>query len=89
LAHLFCELHVRLCRVGLVHDAVFEVPLTQEEPADALGLTAVHINRTLQRLRNEGLIEYGGGTLTIVQSVRLCKAAGFDPDYLHAGSLSE
>jgi CRP-like cAMP-binding protein len=89
LAHLFCELHVRLCRVGLVRENVFDVPLTQEELADALGLTSVHTNRVLQRLRREGLIELEHGILTIQDSSGLCKVAGFDPRYLHAGPLSD
>lgn len=83
LAHLFCELHARLQRVGLVRHDTFDVPLTQEDLADALGLTPVHVNRVLQRLRKERLIELRGGVLTILDSGRLCHAAGFDPSYLH------
>lgn len=82
-AHLFCELHVRLKNVGLVEDDCFDLPLTQEVLADALGLTPVHVNRVLQRLRQEELISLHGGALTILDAARLRKAAGFNPNYLH------
>ena len=52
-AHLMCELQVRLDAVGLAGDGFFPWPLTQDDLADTLGLTAVHVNRTLQRLRAE------------------------------------
>ena len=68
---------------AFVRDDIFDVPLTQEDLADALGLTPVHVNRMLQRLRKERLIEFRGGTLTILDSRRLCDAAGFNPSYLH------
>lgn len=82
-AHLLCELHVRMKMVGLVEADRFNLPLTQEVIADATGLTAVHTNRTLQRLRRENLIELGGGMLTVLDVARLQQAAGFDPSYLH------
>lgn len=83
LAHLICELHLRLELVGLVSDDRFDLPLTQEDLADATGLTPVHTNRTLQRLRREGLITLGSGALTVVDVNALREAAGFDPGYLH------
>ncbi len=83
-AHLLCELRQRLANVGLVEGDHFALPLTQEELADALGLTAVHINRVLQRLRREGLITLKGGTLTILDGKGLRRASGFNPNYLHA-----
>ena len=82
-AHLLCELEVRLLHVGLVLDGHFDLPLTQEELADSLGLTPVHTNRVLQRLRSEGLIKLKGGALTILDRNGLRKAAGFDANYLH------
>lgn len=85
-AHLICELHVRMKNVGLVDDGAFHLPVTQEELADSLGLTPVHINRTLQRLRSEGLIELRGRTLTILDADKLRQVSGFDGSYLHAGS---
>jgi CRP-like cAMP-binding protein len=83
IAHLLCELHARMKMVGLVEDGRLALPLTQEELADTTGLTAVHTNRTLQRLRREELIELGGGMLTVLDVDKLRKAAGFDPGYLH------
>jgi CRP-like cAMP-binding protein len=81
--HLLCELYVRMKNVGLVEDHRFDLPLTQEEIGDALGLTSVHVNRVLQRLRAEDLISLRHGHLTIHDYRRLEKAAGFNPNYLH------
>lgn len=83
IAHLICELHLRLKLVGLVNDGRFDLPLTQEDLADATGLTAVHTNRTLQRLRKEGLIQLESRALTVLDVDALREAAGFDPSYLH------
>lgn len=83
IGHLFCELYVRMRNVGLAEGHSFEVPLTQEEIGDALGLTAVHVNRVLQRLRTEELISFRQGLLTIHDYRRLEKASGFNPNYLH------
>ena len=83
IGHLLCEMHARMEMVGLVEDGRLALPLTQEELADTTGLTPVHTNRTLQRLRNEKLIEIGGGWLTILDVGKLREAAGFDPRYLH------
>ena len=83
IGHLICELYVRMKNVGLVNGHCFEVPLTQEEIADALGLTSVHVNRVLQRLRSEDLISFSRGRLTIRDYRRLEEASGFDANYLH------
>lgn len=83
IAHLLCEMHVRMKMVGLVEGDRFALPLTQEQLADATGLTPVHVNRTLQRLRNENLIETSSGTLTIPDVGALREAAGFNGNYLH------
>lgn len=69
--------------VGLVEDGRLALPLTQEQLADTTGLTSVHVNRTLQRLRNDNLIELGSGMLTILDVRALREAAGFDGNYLH------
>lgn len=82
-AHLLCEMHERMMLVGLVNDGRLALPLTQDELGDATGLTAVHINRTLQRLRGEGLIKVGQGVLTLLEPERLRNLAGFKPNYLH------
>lgn len=83
IGHLICELYVRLKNVGLVVDHRYDLPLTQEEIGDALGLTPVHVNRVLQRLRSEDLISFRGGLLTIHDYQRLEKASGFNANYLH------
>jgi CRP-like cAMP-binding protein len=83
IAHLVCELHARMKMIGLVEDQRFDLPITQEELADAVGLTAVHTNRILQRLRTDGLIELEEKVLTVLDVEQLSKVAGFDPTYLH------
>ncbi|GJD41129.1 MULTISPECIES: Crp/Fnr family transcriptional regulator [Methylobacterium] len=83
LGHLFCELFLRLRGVGLTDGPSYELPLTQVELADALGLSNVHINRTLQDLRRAGLIVLKGGRLTIPDFDALQRASLFNPNYLH------
>jgi CRP-like cAMP-binding protein len=83
IAHLFCELRRRLQLTGVATDNRFELPLTQEEMGDATGLTAVHVNRTLVRLRDNGLVTLVGGVLDILDVHGLERACGFDPSYLH------
>ena len=84
LAHLFCELCVRLGVVNLVDEPhTFDLPLTQTELADTTGMTAVHVNRSLQRLRHDGLIVTKHGKLTILDYKRLAEIAGFNATYLH------
>jgi CRP-like cAMP-binding protein len=82
-AHLLCELHHRLKAVGLVTETKFQLPVTQGDIADALGLSAVHVNRTLKRLRTQELISISGQSVTIVNGEGLGTVAGFDPTYLH------
>jgi len=89
IAHLMCELLVRMQNVGLADDGGFQLPLTQEHLADALGLTPVHVNRVLQRLKADKLIELGGRTLTILDPGGLRRAAGFDPSYLHGNKRTD
>ena len=89
LAHLFCELCVRLGVVKLVDDKDgFEMPLTQAELADTTGMTTVHVNRSLQRLRKEGLIVSKDGKLRILDFPRLAEVAGFNANYLHTDGPS-
>ena len=83
LAHLFCELMVRLRAVGLADEVGYDLPLKQEELADALGLSVVHVNRVLQNLRREGLVVWQGARLEIPDFERLSVLASFDPNYLH------
>ncbi len=86
LAHLFCEMFVRADAAGLVEDRRCALPLTQEYVADALGLTAVHTNRTLQSLRETGAVEWRSGQLTVYDWPKLREMARFDPNYLHLRS---
>ena len=83
IAHLFCELFVRLHAVGLTRGDRCDFPLTQTDLADATGLTPVHVNRTLQELRRNGLIELGSKTLIIPDVAALQAAALFNRTYLH------
>jgi CRP-like cAMP-binding protein len=82
-AHLLCEHFLRMRAVGLVDEENVEMPMTQAELADTVALSIVHVNRTLQRLRREGLIKLRGKHLTILDLPGLQEAAGFNPNYLH------
>ena len=83
MAHLFCELLLRLRAVGLADNDSFDLPLTQVDLADTTGLSNVHVNRTLQELRRQGLIELKGKRLRILDLPRLRALAEFKPNYLH------
>ena len=83
MAHLFCELYVRLDVVGRTQGNRYEFPLTQRELSECLGLTVVHVNRTLQELRRKGLVEFENRHLTIVDRMGLEGIAEFDPNYLY------
>jgi CRP-like cAMP-binding protein len=84
IAHLLCELSLRLKAMGAGDgNGTFDFPVTQEQLADATGLTAVHTNRTLQRLRKDGLIQLNARSLTILDWDGLKEAADFDELYLH------
>lgn len=83
IAHLLCELVFRLKRSGAGQNGFFDFPLTQEQLADATGLTAVHTNRTLQSLRRDKLIKLNSGMLTVLDWEALCEAGDFDELYLH------
>jgi len=87
LAHVLCEVFTRLRAVGLTQDHACRLPVTQAELGDALGLSTVHVNRTLQALRGEGLITLERGRLTILDWKGLAETAQFDPAYLHLRNL--
>ena len=78
-AHLLLELNDRLQTVGLSDGRVFEAPLTQEVMADALGLSVVHINRTLQQLRRERMIVFEAGRVDLLSPDLLAAAADYSP----------
>lgn len=87
LAHLLCELYLRLRGVGLAalgaEGPSFQVPATQEQVGDAVGLSSIHVNRTLQNLREAGLVVWKGKTVTIPDLEALKNVALFNPNYLH------
>ena len=87
IAHLLCEMFLRLESVGLTQGFSCDFPPTQTDIADATGLTPVHVNRSLQELRRCGLIELERQKLTIPDMSALQKAAVFNPAYLHHGRL--
>lgn len=82
-AHLFCELEVRLGLVGLTEGRSYALPLTQIDLAECLGLTSVHVNRTLKELREGGLLEFRSGRVAIHDREELRRIAEFDPAYLY------
>lgn len=82
MAHLFCELHVRLGIIGRTNGDSFEFPLTQRELSECLGLTVVHVNRTLQELRRRQIVETENRGIRILDMKALQALAEFDPAYL-------
>lgn len=86
LAHLFCELLMRTEAVDLSDGLSYGLPLKQAVLADCLGITAVHVNRSLKALRRDGLIKFDDGRLTIANWDRLTELADFDPTYLNLTS---
>jgi CRP-like cAMP-binding protein len=89
IAHLMCELIVRMRAVGLAEDHRVKLPLTQTDIGDALGISTVHVNRTLQELRHKGLIRYDKGELIALDWERLKDAGEFDQSYLHLRGMAE
>ena len=83
LGHLLVELYLRLKTVGKARDGACDFPLTQNDLADATGLTAVHVNRTLQELRRDRLIELERKQLRVLDLERLMDVSMFNPNYLH------
>jgi len=83
IAHLLCELLVKYRAAGLADEHQFPVLITQTDIADALGLTSVHVNRVLQDLRSEGLLELDRSQAKILNWDRFRELAAFDPTYLH------
>ncbi len=82
IAHLICELYIRLRTVERVDDRSFQLPLTQSELADVMGISLVHVNKTLQLLRREGAFIWENRTMTILDWERLVDIAEFDDTYL-------
>jgi CRP-like cAMP-binding protein len=83
IAHLMCEFVARFRVVGLADGNTIQFPITQSEIGDATGLSNVHVNRSIQALRKQGLISLQDSTLMVLDWERLCEFADFDPIYLH------
>lgn len=86
IAHLLCELATRLDSQQFPPGQAYELPMTQEQLGDALGLTAIHINRTLKGLVHDGLIERSRHGVTIPNWDRLVNEADFNSRYLNIGA---
>ena len=87
LAHLFCELFLRMKVVGLTNQLEFELPVTQAELGDTLGLSTVHVNRSLQSLKAAHLVTFKGKKIIITDMARLKKMSGFRDNYLHLNTM--
>jgi CRP-like cAMP-binding protein len=83
LAHLLCEFAIRMEAQGLIDGGGFELPITQEQLADAVGLTPVHVNRTLKSLEADGLITRNKRNIAFPSWERMRDIGDFNPRYLH------
>ncbi|WP_136069360.1 Crp/Fnr family transcriptional regulator [Modicisalibacter radicis] len=83
MAHLLCEFLMRLNAVGLAEGDTFDLPVTQAVLADATGISSVHMNRVIQALRADGLIQTLKTQVTVPDREKLQEAGEFDPLYLH------
>lgn len=84
-AHLLCEIQFRLALIGRSSDGSFALPLLQNDLAETCGMTPVHVNRVLRRLRVEGVASFTGGQVTVHDRARLWRMAEFNTMYLYAG----
>ena len=83
-AHILCEFSLRLAAAGLANDHRYELPMTQEQLADAVGLTSVHVNRVLRQLGEEGLISRNKRSIVIEDWPRMRDVGDFNERYLHS-----
>jgi CRP-like cAMP-binding protein len=83
MAHLMCEFALRMRIAGLAGDHSYELPITQEQFADAVGLTTVHVNRTLRELEGAGFVQRSKRNIFIPSWKRLAEIADFNERYLH------
>lgn len=83
MAHFLCEMIVRLKAIGLASDKSCDLPITQAELGDAMGISTVHVNRVLKQMRADGLIRIEGTVVIIQDWEGLQQAGDFDPIYLH------
>ena len=84
-AHFLCEQYVRLTLVGLADAEGYALPITQGALAECMGLTSVHVNRTLKELRERSIVEFRNGRVKILDQSALEAVAEFDPAYLYLG----
>ena len=89
LAHLLCELAVRLAAVGLLRDFSLNIPWTQTDVADMIGMTPIHANRLIQELRAQGLVQWEARLVRILNWQGLAEVADFSADYLHLKSIEQ
>ena len=85
LAHLLCEFAARMDAQGIDNSGGYELPMTQEQLGDALGLTSVHVNRTLRALEGEGHLKRHGRRIQFARMDEIRRIGEFDPRYLHFG----
>jgi CRP-like cAMP-binding protein len=85
LAHTVVELRRRLAVTGRAAGDTFEMPLTQEQIGEALGITPVHANRVIKQLREERIIDISRGRVVVLDEAKLAELAQFDDRYLHQG----
>lgn len=83
LAHALCEIATRLQAIGRMPNNIIETPLNQEDFADILGISVIHVNRTFRKLSEEKIAEYRKGQIELLDRARLEEISGFDPAYLH------
>jgi len=82
-AHVLCELYVRLKAIGRTENDSFVLPLSQSALGEAVGVSSVHVNRVIMALRKDGLIAVAQGVVTILDITRLIEVSSFDDTYLH------
>lgn len=83
IAHFLCETHDRMAATGRAQGGVYALPLTQQDIGEACGLTSVHVNRTLRKLREDGLADVTRGKVRIIDAAKLIRVGEFEPDYLY------
>lgn len=86
LANVIVELRERLKAIGKVTGSSFDMPLTQEQIGEALGITAVHANRVIKQLRHDGIVDLSRGRVIVLDEPKLLELADFDYRYLHQSS---
>ncbi|MEM9744528.1 MAG: Crp/Fnr family transcriptional regulator [Pseudomonadota bacterium] len=89
LAHLLLELYRRVCLISTPEENCLDLPMSQAELADALGLSAVHLNRTLRELQRAGMVEYSGDTLCLTDRSALAQLCDYDDLHLQLDNSAD